>query len=75
MHIVLLLTEQQRFNVVFAARCMHKRGICCRAVCVWLDVTFVYCVETATDIDSYYGMRIGKHAQDFEPFSMSLSDL
>jgi len=36
----------------FAARCMHKRGLCRRAVFVCPSVTFVYfvyCVETAKD--------------------------
>jgi len=30
-------------------RAMHKRGLCRRAVSVWLAVMFVYCVETAKD--------------------------
>jgi len=45
---------------------MHKRGLCRRAV-AWLDVTFVYCVETARRYGhSCYGMQIGNRTKAFE---------
>ena len=43
-------TTMMMITIIFAARCLHKCGLCCRAVSVRLSVTFVYFVETSRHI-------------------------
>jgi len=49
--------------LTFAARCYASAV---DAVVRSVSVTFVYCVETATDTVSCYGMWTGNHTEAFE---------
>ena len=42
----------------FPRDAMHKRGLCCHAVCVCVSVTFVHCVKTNKYIFNFFHRRV-----------------
>ena len=52
------------------ARCIHKRGLCRRAVSVRLSATFVYCVKTSKHIIKLFSAS-GSHTIVVFPYQTS----